>query len=51
MAKLNYKTGLIEEEDGDLQWETPKFVKDFFGFIIGEPEIKLPEAKKVNLLK
>lgn len=34
-----------------VNWETPKFAKDIFSWILGEPEIKSPETKKVNLLK
>lgn len=49
MAYFSNKYGVIKE-DGDLEWETPDFVKDFFSFIVGQPPVEQPKTRKTNIL-
>lgn len=45
-----FKNNQIVKEEGDLEWKTPNFAKNFFEFIMGKPQIK-PYKSNINLIK
>jgi hypothetical protein len=47
MAYFDPKHGIVGKPE---QWETPYFVKDFFSFIVGQPQVQQPKPRKTNIL-
>jgi hypothetical protein len=47
MSIFDAKHGIVGKPE---QWETPHFVKDFFSFIVGQPQVQQPKPRKTNIL-